>query len=109
MSDDLAAGRTALREAGIADDDATPATLMALAGRSIALDRALAERLGRVADEAHAIALRDLADGAEHRGWKIASKEARRALYRMSQRGIVPVRRPIVEVTMMNTAAARTA
>jgi hypothetical protein len=90
MTDELAIGRTALRDAGIADDDTTPATLMSLAGRSLALDRALIERLGRVVDEAHAIALRDLADGAERRGWKAASKEARRALYRMSQRGIVP-------------------
>jgi len=90
MSDDLAIGRTALREAGIADDDTTPATLMDLAGRSLALDRALVERLGRVVDAAHAIALRDLADGADRRGWKAASKDARRALYRMSQRGIVP-------------------
>jgi hypothetical protein len=90
MSDDLLAGRTALRAAGVADDDTTPATLMALAGRDVALDRALVERLSGVADGAHAIALRDLADGAERRGWKIASKDARRALYRMSQRGIVP-------------------
>jgi hypothetical protein len=90
MSDDLAAGRSALRAAGIADDDTTPATLMALAGRDVALDRALVERLAGVMDEAHAIALRDLADDAERRGWKVASKEAKRALYRMSQRGIVP-------------------
>jgi len=91
MSDDA----TALRDAGIADDDTTPATLMALAGRSEALDRAIIERLGRVADDAHAIALRDLAADAERRGWKAASKDARRALYRLSQRGVVPPPAPV--------------
>lgn len=89
MSDDVAVGRAALADAGVADDDTTPATLIAFAGRTVELDRAIVERLGRVADEAHAVALRDLAAAAEHRGWKAASKDARRALYRFGQRGVV--------------------
>ena len=56
------------------------------------LDRARSRdrrALGRVADDAHAIALRDLATAAERRGWKAVGKDARRALYRLSQRGVV--------------------
>ncbi len=94
MSDDVAAGQTALRAAGIADDETTPATLVALAGRDVALDRAVVARLARVVDEPHATALRDLAAGAEHRGWKTVAKDARRALYRFGQRGIVPKAAP---------------
>ncbi len=91
MSDDA----NALRDAGVGDDDTATAVLMALAGRSLALDHAIVERLGRVTDEAHATALRDLAAGAEQRGWKAVSKDARRALYRMSQRGVVPPAAPV--------------
>ena len=58
MSDDVAAGRAALAAAGVADDDATPATLSSLAGRDVALDRAIVERLATVVDESHALALR---------------------------------------------------
>jgi hypothetical protein len=90
MADALDAGHAALRDAGVADDDTTPATLTALAGRSVELDCAIAERLARVIDDAHAAALRDLAAGAERRGWKRAVKDARRALYRFGQRGVVP-------------------
>ncbi|MEB2284597.1 MAG: hypothetical protein B6D46_00670 [Polyangiaceae bacterium UTPRO1] len=90
MSDEAAASRDALRAAGIADDETAPDVLLALAGRTPALDRALAERLATVVDAAHAAALRDLAAAAAHRGWKAAAKEARRALYRFGQRGVVP-------------------
>lgn len=83
------AGLKALRDAGVDDDENAPATLMPLAGRAVELDRAIVERLGRVTDEVHAVALRDLAAAAERRGWKAAAKDARRALYRFSQRGVV--------------------
>jgi len=99
MADDLESGRAALRDAGVREDDMTPATLTALAGRSLEVDRAIVERLGRVVDEAHAIALRDLAAGAERRGWKLAVKDARRALYRFSQRGVVPPAAPAAPPT----------
>jgi hypothetical protein len=89
MSDDPAAPRT-LADAGIADDETSPAALSALAGESADLDRAIVERLARVVDEPHAVALRDLAAAAEERGWKAAAKDARRALYRFGQRGVVP-------------------
>lgn len=89
-ADDLAAGRAALRDAGIADDETAVESLAPLAGRSIGLDLALVERLATSADEAHAIALRDLAAAAETRRWKGVAKDARRALYRFGQRGVVP-------------------
>lgn len=94
MGDDLAAGREALAAAGVAAGDATPATLLALAGRDAALDRAIVERLGTVVDAAHAVALRDLAADAEQRGWKAVVKDARRALYRFGQRGIAAPEAP---------------
>ncbi len=87
-------GNAALRAAGIADDEHAPAALVAVAGRSVELDRAIVTRLAAVADDAHAAALRDLADAAEQRGWKAAAKDARRALYRLSQRGVVAPERP---------------
>lgn len=83
-----AAGREALRAAGVGDDETAPAPLLALAGRAPDLDLAIAERLGRVPSDDRARALRDLATAAEQRGWKAAAKEARRALYRFGQRGI---------------------
>jgi hypothetical protein len=46
-------------------------------------------RLGRVVDDAHALALRDLASAAERRGWKTVVKDVRRVLYRFGQRGVV--------------------
>ncbi|MCC6766925.1 MAG: hypothetical protein IT293_19890 [Deltaproteobacteria bacterium] len=98
MSDDAAAGREALRAAGVADDDTTPADLLALAGRTAALDRALVERLSTVVDEAHAVALRELAAAAEGRGWKAVAKDARRALYRFGQRGVVAPASPAAAV-----------
>lgn len=94
-AEDLAAGRAALRDAGIADDETAVEKLSPLSGRSIGLDLAVVERLGKGADAAHAIALRDLAAGAESRGWKVVVKDARRALYRLSQRGIVPPPAPV--------------
>ncbi len=90
MADDRAAGRAALRDAGVADDVHDTATLLATTGRAPALDLAVVERLAETADEPHAIALRDLAAAAESRGWKAVVKDARRALYRLSQRGVVP-------------------
>lgn len=90
MADDLASGRAALRDAGVADDVHDVATLVATTGRTIGIDLAVVERLAAAADEASAIALRDLASAAENRGWKAVAKEARRALYRLSQRGVVP-------------------
>ncbi len=89
MTDDAAVPRT-LRDAGIADDDTTVGTLTALAGRGPELDRAIVARLVSVGDEAHAVALRDLAAGAEQRGWKTVAKDAKRALYKLGQRGVVP-------------------
>jgi hypothetical protein len=95
MSDVGDVGRAVLGDAGVADDDTAPATLLPLAGRTVDLDRAIVERLGRVADEAHAVALLDLAAGAERRGWKVVAKDARRALYRFGQRGVVPPPAPV--------------
>lgn len=95
MTDDVAAGRTELAATGVADDDGSPATLLPLAGSTIALDLAIVERLGRGSDATHALAVRDLATAAEGRGWKVVVKEARRALYRLSQRGIVPPPAPV--------------
>jgi hypothetical protein len=88
MSDETAAPRT-LADAGVAADETDPAALLAHAGKGAELDRAIVERLARVVDEAHAVALRDLAAAAEERGWKGAAKDARRALYRFGQRGVV--------------------
>ena len=93
MTDDAAAPRT-LADAGVADDVTDPAALGAHAGRTPELDRAIVERLARVVDVPHAAALRDLATAADERGWKAAAKDARRALYRFSQRGIVPPAAP---------------
>jgi len=104
MSDDVDAGRAALRDAGLADDDTTPSALMPLAGRALALDRAIVERLGRIADDAHAVALRDLAAAAERRGWKAAAKDARRALYRFSQRGVVAPPAPVATAPRWTTS-----
>jgi len=95
MSDEAAAPRT-LRDAGIGDDDTNPTTLTALAGRSPELDRAIVERLATVVDEAHAVALRDLAAAAAQRGWKAVAKDAKRALYKLGQRGVVPPPAPVV-------------
>jgi hypothetical protein len=103
MSDDDV-GRAALRDAGLADDDTAPSTLMPLAGRSPGLDRAIVERLGRIADDAHAMALRDLAAAAERRGWKAAAKDARRALYRFSQRGVVAPPAPVATAPRWTTS-----
>ncbi len=84
----LNAGREALRAAGLSDDETAPEPLLALAGREAAIDLAIVERLGRVPSDDRASALRDLASAAEQRGWKAAAKEARRALYRFTQRGV---------------------
>jgi hypothetical protein len=84
----LAAGRETLREAGLGDDETAPAALLPLIGRAPELDLAIAERLARALTGDRAAALRQLATGAEQRGWKAAAKEARRGLYRFAQRGI---------------------
>lgn len=89
-----AADRDELRAAGVADDDATPATLLALADRTPALAGAIVARLATVVDESHAAALRDLAAEAERRGWKRVVKDARRALYRFGQRGVALAESP---------------
>jgi hypothetical protein len=86
-------GRALLREAGVADDEARPEVLVALAGRSAELDLALVGRLAATQGAEQARALRDLATGAEERGWKDVVKETRRVLYRFEQRG-VPVPPP---------------
>jgi hypothetical protein len=88
-----AAGREALRAAGIGDGETAPAALLPLAGREPALDRAIVERLAREPAPDRAAALRDLATAAGDRGWKAVAKDARRALYRFEQRG-VPVPPP---------------
>jgi hypothetical protein len=81
--------REALRAAGVGDDESAPAALSPLAGRSPDLDLAIVERLARMPSDDRAAALRELATAAESRGWKTVAKEARRALYRFGQRGIV--------------------
>ncbi len=84
----VAAGRAELSASGVAEGAADPAALLALAGRSEALDRAIVERLDAAPSDRSAAALRELETGAELRGWKAAAKDARRALYRFTQRGI---------------------
>ncbi|MEO6028408.1 MAG: hypothetical protein ABIR79_16200 [Candidatus Binatia bacterium] len=93
MSDEADAPRT-LHDVGVGDDETTPGTLLALTGRSPDLDRAIVERLAMLGDEAHAVALRDLAAAAEQRGWKAVVKDAKRALYKFGQRGVVPPAEP---------------
>jgi len=88
----LLEGRAELSAVGVTESQTDPAVLLPLAGRSEALDRAIVERLGGVPGEQRATALRELATGAEQRGWRAAAKDARRALYRFMQLGIaVPV------------------
>jgi len=89
---------TALRDAGVADDVTAPAQLLPLAGRTPELDLAIVARLGRMPDAEHAAALRAVESGAERLGWKAVVKEARRALYRFTQRGVaVPAPVPVEE------------
>jgi hypothetical protein len=89
---------TALRAAGVADDVTAPAQLLPLVGRTPELDLAIAARLGRTPDAEHAAALRAVESGAERLGWKAVVKEARRALYRFTQRGVaVPAPVPVEE------------
>lgn len=104
-SSEIASASALLRDAGVADD-ATPATLAGFAGRSDALDRAIVARLAAVADVAHATALRDLAHAAEARGAKAVGKDARRALYRLSQRGVVPEPLPAAAPTRSRVLAS---
>jgi hypothetical protein len=101
----LTAGGDALRAAGVGDDETAPATLLPLAGRTPELDLAIAERLAREPTDDRAAALRELATGAEQRGWKAAAKEARRALYRFAQRGIAipPAPEPVVRRAPVST------
>jgi hypothetical protein len=94
MAESGSVGDAALRSAGVADDETAPDALLPLAGRSAELDGALVARLARVVDVAHATAIRDVAAGAERRGWKAAAKEARRVLYRFGQRGVVAPEAP---------------
>ncbi len=77
-----------LRAAGVAADDTDPARLLPLAGRDAALDLAIVARLARVADEAHAAALRRVEADAARAGSKAVVKAARRALYLLGQRGV---------------------
>src|SRR5204863_5030598 len=70
-----------LRAAGVAADDTDPARLLPLAGRDAALDLAIVARLARVADEAHAAALRRVEADAARAGSKAVVQAARRALY----------------------------
>jgi len=74
--------------AGVAADDTDPARLLPLAGRDAALDLAIVARLARVADEAHAAALRRVEADAARAGPKAVVKAARRALYLLGQRGV---------------------
>lgn len=88
----------ALRAAGVADDVTAPAQLLPLAGRTPELDLAIVARLGRTPDAEHAAALRSVESGAERLGWRAVVKEARRALYRFTQRGVaVPAPAPVEE------------
>jgi len=63
----VATGRAELSASGVAEGAADPAVLLALAGRSEALDRAIVERLDAAASDQSAAALRELATGAELR------------------------------------------
>jgi len=78
----------ALRAAGVASDETDPARLLPLAGRDAALDLAIVMRLARLADDAHARALRTVEAGAVRAEWKAVVKAARRALYLLGQRGV---------------------
>ena len=82
------AGREALHAAGVADAETAPERLMPLTGRTPGLDLAVVERLACTPDAEHAAALRALEQAAERSGWKAVVKEARRVLYRFSQRGV---------------------
>lgn len=100
---DLLAGREALRALGVSEEESAPAVLLPLAGRSQETDLAIVERLALEPAADRAAALSDLAIAAEHCGWKLAAKQARRALYRFAQRGI-----PIPELQRETPAAPRT-
>lgn len=90
----LARGEELLRVRGIAAD-ASAADLAAEIGGDAASDLAIAHRLGAIADDACIEPLRRLErEGAD----KLTRKEAKRALYRLQQRGVtvpeLPVERP---------------
>jgi hypothetical protein len=102
----LVAGREALRAAGVGDAESTPAALLPLVGRAPELDLAIAERFGREATDDRAAALRELATGAERRGWKVAAKEARRALYHFAQRGVAIPPAPVPEPAVRRRPAS---
>jgi hypothetical protein len=80
--------------------------LIALAGRSPALDVAVIERLAAAPSAAAAAALRDLESAARRDGRKAVVKEARRALYRFTQRGIDVPPPPAPEPTPRRTIAS---
>jgi hypothetical protein len=100
------AGRAALRDAGIGDDESEPAALVSIAGRTPELDLAILARLGAKPSDAAASAVADIARAAEGHGWKAVAKEARRVLYRFGQRGITI---PVVVVAPEPGAVARAA
>lgn len=77
-------GERRLTEWGVAAD-APPETLAATLGRDVAADIAIAHRLGALPSEASAHALQALEREAAD---KRVRKEAKRALYRLQQRGV---------------------
>jgi hypothetical protein len=100
------AGRAALRDAGVGDDESAPAALLPVAGRTPELDLAILARLAATPSDAAASAVADLARAAEGHGWKAVAKEARRVLYRFGQRGLTI---PAVVAEPAPSAVARAA
>jgi hypothetical protein len=90
----LKQGEGLLQSWGIAAD-ATPLQLAALVGREAASDIVIAERLGGLVEDASIEPLRRLESESKD---KLVRKEAKRALYRLQQRGLsipeAPVEQP---------------
>jgi hypothetical protein len=80
----LRQGEELLQSWGVAAD-AAPAALAACVGRQPAADVAIAERLGRMAEDASVEPLRRLESESSD---KLVRKEAKRSLYRLQQRGL---------------------
>lgn len=80
----LREGEAVLRASGVAAD-ASPPQLAARIGETPAVDLAVAQRLGAIASEECVAPLRRLEASASE---KLVRKEARRALYRLQQRGV---------------------
>lgn len=96
----LQEGEQLLREWGI-EAGAGAAELQPLVGRSGSADAAIAERLGREPSEESVQLLQLL----ERQGDKLTRKEAKRALYRLEQRGLtVPKQAPAPPAPVLTTS-----